>query len=123
MRLRLVLVDDHAQFLEAARLLLERQGAEVVATASTGADAERLTRELHPDCVLVDIELGVESGFDVATRLVAKHGRCVVLISVTDEADFADLIASSPAVGFIPKADLSAQRIADLLDNTPGGAI
>jgi len=117
MRPRLVLVDDNAQFLEAAQDLLERQGAEVVATASNGADAERLTRELHPDCVLVDVELGAESGFDLATRLVADCGQTVVLISVASEAELAELIESSPAIGFIPKAELSARRIADVLDD------
>ncbi len=122
MRSRLVIVDDNAQFLEAARDLLERQGAEIVAVASSGADAERLARELRPDCVLVDIDLGPESGFDVATRLAAV-GPSVVLISVYGETELADLIAASPAVGFIPKAELSAHRIADVLDGPRGPAV
>jgi DNA-binding NarL/FixJ family response regulator len=119
-RLRLVIVDDNAQFLEAARDLLEREGASVVATTSNGADAERFARELHPDCLLVDIGLGAESGFDVAHRLVAERHQQVVMISVYNESEFADLIASSAAVGFIAKAELSVQRIAEILGDARG---
>jgi DNA-binding NarL/FixJ family response regulator len=119
-RLRLVIVDDNAQFLEAARHLLEREGASVVATTSNSADAERFARELHPDCVLVDIGLGAESGFDVAHRLVVERHQQVVMISVYNESEFADLIASSAAIGFIPKAELSVQRIAGILGDARG---
>ena len=121
--MRLLIVDDNAQFLEAARALLERQSVEVVATVSNGADAERAVRELRPDCVLLDIGLGAESGFDVATRLAVEDGPYVVLISVYSESEYVDLIANSPAVGFIPKAELSAQRIADVLDGARGPTV
>ena len=64
-------------------------------------------------------KLGEESGFDVARGLVQdKRGEeaAVVLISTHTEADFADLIAESPAAGFLPKADLSATAIRRILD-------
>jgi DNA-binding NarL/FixJ family response regulator len=112
-----LIVDDNNQFLEAARDLLEQQGAHVVAVASKSADAIRLARDLRPDCVLVDVELGPESGFELAQRLVTDHCQRVVLISVYSEGEFADLIASSPAAGFITKAQLSVRRIADVLDD------
>jgi DNA-binding NarL/FixJ family response regulator len=109
------MVDDNEQFLMAARSLLERQGLHVVGVASTSAEATRLASELRPDCVLVDVDLGTESGFDVGARLVAEGSHAVVLISAYPEAEFSDLLAGSPVVGFISKAELSAQRIADLL--------
>ena len=113
---RVLIVDDNEHFLEAARSLLERQGLHVVGVASTSAEARRLASELRPDCVLVDVDLGTESGFDVAARLVAEGSYAVVLISAYPEAEFSDLLAGSPVVGFISKAELSAQRIADLLE-------
>jgi DNA-binding NarL/FixJ family response regulator len=116
MRLRLLIVDDNAGFIQAARVLLERQGAEVVGVASNGQDAVRLARELQPDGVLVDVELGPESGFDLVTRLTGEYQQRVVLISVHNENEFVDLIATTPALGFIPKADLSVGRITDVLD-------
>jgi DNA-binding NarL/FixJ family response regulator len=116
MPLRSLIVDDNMHFLAAARDLLEREGVEVVGVASSGAEAVQLADELRPDVALVDIDLGQESGLDVA-RLLAEdaRGSRVVLISAYSQSDFADLIAASPAVGFVPKAELSAARIEDVL--------
>jgi DNA-binding NarL/FixJ family response regulator len=116
--LRSLIVDDNAHFLHAARDLLERQGMLVVGVASTGDAALQQAEELRPDLLLVDIDLGDENGFDVAQRLAAarglEHAR-VVMISTYDEKDFAELIAASPAVGFITKTDLSWPAICALL--------
>jgi DNA-binding NarL/FixJ family response regulator len=111
--LRCLIVDDNASFLHAAGALLERQGVTVVGLASNAADAVRRERELRPDVVLVDIVLGPESGFDVARALAERDGDgpTVVLISTHAEADFADLIEESPATGFVPKSELSAEAI------------
>ena len=123
MALRSLLVDDNSRFLAAARDLLEREGIEVVGVASTIDDAERLAGALRPDVCLVDIDLGDESGFDLARRLVeADDGRPhVVLISAYPERDFADMIADSPALGFVAKPELSAARIHALLADEAGG--
>jgi CheY-like chemotaxis protein len=119
--LRCLIVDDNAAFLTAARGLLNRQGISVVGLASTGSEALRRAEELRPDVALVDIELGAESGFDVA-RLLAGTPRSeplpVVLISSYAEQDFVDLIAASPAVGFVSKSDLSGQALSDVLEGT-----
>ena len=125
MALRSVIVDDNSHFLGAARDLLEREGIEVVGVASTSAEAVQLVEQLRPDVTLVDIDLGEESGFDVVRRLVGatdvNAGR-IVLISTYAEKDFADLIAASPAVGFLSKSDLSAGAIHALLDSSGTGA-
>lgn len=107
-----LVVDDNASFLEAATTLLEREGL-AVAAASTAAEALSRARELRPDVVLVDIMLGRESGFDLARRLVEadSDGPTVILISTHAEADFADLIAQTPAAGFVSKSELSAAAI------------
>jgi len=107
-------VDDSSSFLEAAQALLEREGLSVAGVASSGAEALSRAAELRPDVVLVDISLGEESGFELARRLVANAedgGSTVILISTHTEADFADLIAASPAIGFLPKSELSADAI------------
>jgi DNA-binding NarL/FixJ family response regulator len=121
MPLRCLVVDDNASFLEAARVLLERQGLTVVGLASNGAEALRQAEELRPDVVLVDISLGEESGFDVARALVERGrggGASVILISTHSEEDFADLIRRCPAVGFLPKAELSADAIRAILNRS-----
>ena len=116
MTLRCLIIDDSPSFLRAARGLLERQGIAVVGTASTSAEAVALAAELRPDVTLLDIDLGGESGFEVAERLHGQRSQPpVILISTHAEEDFADLIASSSVVGFLPKVDLSADAIRDLL--------
>ena len=62
MPLRCLLVDDNEAFLEAASLLLEREGLTVVGVASSIAEALRQARALRPDVILVDIGLGEEPG-------------------------------------------------------------
>jgi DNA-binding NarL/FixJ family response regulator len=124
MALRLLIVDDNAHFLHAARTLLEREGMRVVAVASTSADAIRYAGELQPDVTLVDIDLGAESGFDLARRLTdagsAIAGR-VVLISAYPESDLRDIIDASPAIAFLPKSQLSSDAIRRLLGDREGG--
>ena len=94
--------------------MLEREGVAVVGVAVNGAEALRRAREFRPDVALVDISLGAESGFDVGWQ-VTPHVGNVILISSQDEDDYAELIADSPAVGFLSKADLSAEAIRRLV--------
>ncbi|MET7475787.1 response regulator [Streptomyces sp. NPDC005648] len=111
MSLRCLLVDDSIRFLEAARTLLERDGIPVVGLASTGAEALARAAELSPDVVLVDLDLDGESGFDIATRLADRVSSVIILISTHSLEDFEELVAGSPARGFLHKSDLSARAI------------
>jgi len=119
MPIRCLIVDDNRSFLEAARVLLERAGLTVADVATTGDEALRKAETLRPDVVLVDVSLGEESGFYLARRLVdgdPGNEAVVVLISTLAETDIADLIAESPAAGFLAKADLSASAILRIVD-------
>jgi DNA-binding NarL/FixJ family response regulator len=117
MGVRCLIVDDNSRFGEEARSLLEHEGVFVVGVAASGDDAVRLAGTLTPDLALVDISLGEESGFDVARRLVDSIAPppAVILVSTHDEREFSGRIAASPALGFIPKTKLSAERIHQLL--------
>ena len=122
--LRCLIVDDSPLFLAAARRLLERQGITVVGEVSTPSQAIALSAQLHPDVTLVDIDLGDASGFEVAGRLhqqVDPLAR-IILISTHDEDDYADLIALSPAIGFLSKARLSGDAIRAMLSADGGEA-
>jgi len=119
--MRCLIVDDSAGFVDAARGLLECQGLSVVGVASTGAEALRLFEETRPDVTLVDINLGGESGFELAEQLHRVEGTApsrVILISTHAAQDFADMIETSPAVGFLSKSALTGAAIADLVDGS-----
>ncbi|HLH58266.1 MAG TPA: response regulator [Streptosporangiaceae bacterium] len=120
MPLRCLLVDDNEAFLETASVLLEREGLTVVGVASSIAEALRQAHALRPDLILVDIGLGTESGFTLARLLDGNGQRAdVILISTGAEADYAELIAESPAAGFMAKSELSASRIGLILGHAP----
>jgi DNA-binding NarL/FixJ family response regulator len=113
-----VIVDDGPGFVAAARSLLERQGLTIVGVASNCAEGLRLAAELRPDVILVDIDLGGESGFELARRLDQMQDSTpapVILISTHSEEDYADLIGDSPALGFLSKTVISATTIRQLL--------
>lgn len=115
--MRCLIIDDNDTFLTAARSLLEQQGLAVVGVASNECDGLERARELTPDVILLDIDLGREDGFAVARRLAsdAPASPTVILISTHPQDDFAELVEKSPAAGFIPKSELSAPAIEELL--------
>ena len=63
---------------------------------------------LRPDGILVDIDLGDESGLDLARELASTGAAAVVLISAYPDSEFVDLVTSSPAIGSCPNP--SCQR-------------
>jgi DNA-binding NarL/FixJ family response regulator len=112
--LRCLIVDDNEEFLDAACNLLRRERVEIVGVASTAAEAVRLSAQLQPDVALVDVYLGAESGIELARRLAVDHGGpspAVILISTYSERDLAEVIAGSPAAGFVSKGSLSRAAI------------
>jgi DNA-binding NarL/FixJ family response regulator len=109
-----LIVDDHPAFRASARTLLEAEGYEVVGEADSGEAAVELVRELSPDVVLLDVALPDLSGLEVAERLADNRSQ-VVLVSSRDPRDFGARFRRSSAVGFIPKDDLSAETLRELL--------
>ena len=120
MALRCLIVDVSEEFLASAERLLAVQGLDVVGLAASGADALRLALELRPDVALVDVHLGDEDGLEVAQRIAtAAPATRVVLISTHPEADLAELVAGTPAAGFLAKTALSASAIVGLVGAGP----
>jgi CheY-like chemotaxis protein len=117
---RCLIVDDSADFRDAASALLGPAGISVVGVASNSAEALSLYRDLRPDVALVDVDLGTESGFELAEQLhmmATSSPLAVILVSTYAEADLADMIAASSAVGFLQKFTLSPDAIRDLLES------
>ena len=116
MGLRVLVIDDNADFRAAVRQLLERGGLVVVAEAAAGAEGVRAVQAHAPDLAIVDVQLPDIDGFAVAEQVGAlAPAPAVILTSSLDPADFGALLDTSPALGFIPKAELSAGAIEALL--------
>jgi DNA-binding NarL/FixJ family response regulator len=117
MRPRIVIVDDDPAFLATVRVLLEAEGFDVAGEALSGLECVTTVAELDPDLVLVDVNLPDIDGFEVVERL-ADGGRTtpVVLTSIRSAADFGDLVEASRARGFITKAEISGEALAEFLN-------
>ena len=97
-------------------MLLEAEGFEVVGEAVDGESALTEAGRLHPQLVLLDVQLPDIDGFDVAARLTHDVGApTVILCSSRDSSDFGPLVSRSGARGFVPKGELSGERLEELL--------
>jgi DNA-binding NarL/FixJ family response regulator len=111
-----LIVDDHPSFRASARVLLESEGLQVVGEAVDGASALTEAGRLQPQLVLLDVQLPDIDGFDVAARLTGTQpSPAVILVSSRDSSDFGPLVSRSGARGFVPKAELSGERLQALL--------
>jgi DNA-binding NarL/FixJ family response regulator len=119
MPLRCLIVDDDDAFRQEIGALLEEQGIRVVGGAASGAEALTQIAQSRPDVVLIDIDLGGESGLALTRTLAERANGAssphMVLISTHDETEYADLVEASPAVGFVAKTELSAAAIGRML--------
>ena len=117
MGLTVLIVDDHPSFRASARAMLESEGFDVVGEASDGVSAIEAVDALEPDVVLLDVQLPDMTGFDVCAALDGRNGDTpeIILVSSRDVSDYGELIAASCACGFVPKGELSGERVADLL--------
>jgi len=115
MQRTVLIVDDHPSFRASALVLLEAEGFTVVGEAEDGLAGLQAAEQLHPDIVLLDVNLPDVDGFDVASRLTGHDGApVVILVSSRDSSDFGPLVSRSGARGFIPKAELCAASITEL---------
>ncbi|MFL5823089.1 MAG: response regulator transcription factor [Solirubrobacteraceae bacterium] len=116
MPLRILIVDDHAEFRRHARRMLESDGHDVIGEAPDSASAVERARALRPDVVLLDVNLPDGSGLQIVDRLCppGSSGPAIVLTSTRAERDLEPLLRRSHARGFIPKQELSGSRIQEL---------
>jgi DNA-binding NarL/FixJ family response regulator len=112
----LLIVDDHASFRGFARTMLASDGFDVTGEAEDGESALAAVQDLDPDVVLLDVQLPGIDGFEVARRLAeaARRPR-VVLTSSRSASDYGTRLTDSPVDGFIPKQELSAAALANLV--------
>lgn len=111
----LLIVDDHADFRRLARSLLTADGFNVTGEVDEGESVFDEVERLHPDVVLLDVQLPGIDGFEVARRLArTAHPPQVVLTSTRLASDYGHRLDDAPVRGFIPKHELSGEALAAL---------
>jgi DNA-binding NarL/FixJ family response regulator len=114
---RILIVDDHPSFRATVKTLLIADGFDVVGEAGDGASALDAIADLHPDLVLLDVQLPDMDGFAVIEALLRMNGEApkVVLTSSHDATDFGSIVPRCGAAAFIPKAELSGAALRAVL--------
>jgi DNA-binding NarL/FixJ family response regulator len=109
--LRVLVVDDHDLFRTGLRNLLEEQGVNVVGEAENGESAIRLTSDLAPDVVIMDLNMPGVGGVETTRRLssLAPLSRVVVLTISADDDDVMNAVMAG-ACGYLLK-DSSIQEL------------
>jgi DNA-binding NarL/FixJ family response regulator len=113
--MKLLLVDDHALFCEALQSLLTLHGYEVVGTAGDGMEALEEARRLHPDLILMDIEMPDCDGL-AATRLIKAEmpDTKIVMLTVAQEDEVLFESLKSGASGYLLKSLRASQLLLQL---------
>jgi DNA-binding NarL/FixJ family response regulator len=113
---RVLTVDDHIAFRDAARTLVSSTpGFEIAGESSTGQAALQLAREVDPDIVLVDMRMTGLDGIETARRLHAEDpSRVIVLVSSADVSDLSELAAASGVAAILRKHWLTPRLLRGL---------
>lgn len=121
--MRVLLVDDHALFLQSLKGLLNTSGYEVVGVAKNGLEALAQARLLRPELVLMDIEMPKCDGL-AATRLIKAEMPQVKIVMLTVSTSDEHLFEAikSGAIGYLLKSQ-NADQFLDLVAQVESGGV
>jgi pilus assembly protein CpaE len=116
--LSVIVVDDQAPFRLAARAVLRRTtGFELVGEAENGREAITLAEDVHPDLVLMDINMPEMGGIEATRQIMAELPETVVILCSTyGVSDLPPEAATSGARAYVHKEQLDASTIKRLWD-------
>src|SRR5512139_1528436 len=119
--MKVLLVDDHALFLQSLTVLLNTSGYEVVGLAGNGVEALKQARLLRPDLILMDIDMPDCDGL-AATRLIKAEMPQIKIVMLTVSARDEHLFEAvkSGASGYLLKSQ-SAERFLELVAQVEHG--
>ena len=123
-RLRLLLTDDDANFMEAMAAFLESDGRfEVVAMAANGREGVELARTCGADIVLMDIDMPVMDGIDASRQIKLEQPELpIVLVSASQFADRVENARAAGASGYVQKGRIAQDLVNTILAVWRGGA-
>ena len=119
--MRVLIIDDHALFRDGLQGLLEQRGIEVAGAVASGAEGIKLTEELKPDIVLLDLRMPDMGGLEVLQKLKASKSTIPVVMLTTSNEE-SDLIKSlrSGAQGYLLK-DMEPDELVSALRDIENG--
>ena len=103
--IRILLADDHTILREGLRILLDAEtDMQVVGEAEDGRQAVKMTGELTPDVVLMDISMPLLNGLEATCQIKRQHpGVKVLILSMHDNEEYIRLALARGAMGYLLK--------------------
>jgi DNA-binding NarL/FixJ family response regulator len=122
MTLKILLVDDHTIIREGLRALIEKDpDTVVIGEAANGAEALRLTEELKPDLIVMDMTMPVMNGIDATRSITGKYPAIKVLaLSMESDRSFVVEALKAGATGYLLK-DSAFAEITEALSTVARG--
>ena len=122
MSITILLVDDHQIFREGLRSLINNgDTARVIGEAGDGAEAVRLTGELKPELVIMDLTMPVMNGIDATREIIKRYpGTKVLALSMESDRYFVVEVLKSGATGYLLK-DTAYSELADAIRTVARG--
>lgn len=102
--IHILIADDHPVFRFGLRALLESQSdLDVVGEAASGADAIRLAKSLHPDIILMDVNMPGLNGIEATKQICADLPDVAILIITMLDDDTVFMAMQAGARGYLLK--------------------
>ena len=111
--IRIVLADDHGVVRDGLRVLLEAQcDIQVVGDVANGRDALRLTRQLHPDVIVMDIAMPELNGIEATLQIQdASFSTQVLILSMHSTTEYVFRALQAGARGYLLKDSAGAEVV------------
>ena len=121
---RVLIAEDEALIRLDLKEMLEEEGFDVVAEVADGASAVRLTRELSPDLVILDVKMPVMDGIQAAEQITGERLSAVLILTAFSQRDLIDRARQAGAMAYLvkpfqkhdllPAIEIAAGRFKDL---------
>jgi DNA-binding NarL/FixJ family response regulator len=121
---KVALIDDHQTLLDLLTFAMANEDdIEVVGTATTAADGQRLVERTRPDVVLLDFALPDVDGVTLAAMLVDRHPDVrVVMLTASEDAELISRAATAGASGFVAKSG-ALDQVLDAVRSARSGSM
>jgi DNA-binding NarL/FixJ family response regulator len=119
--MRVVVADDHSLFRDGITSLLEAAGYEVVKQVGDGFEALEAVRLLHPDLILLDINMPNKNGLETVVDIKKEFPNVlVVMLTVSDDDEDLFQAIKAGANGYLLK-DLNSEEFLSMLQGLENG--
>ncbi len=121
---RVLIAEDEALIRLDLKEMLQEEGFEVVAEVADGASAVRLTRELRPDLVILDVKMPVMDGIQAAEEIANERLAAILMLTAFSQRDLVEQARRAGAMAYLvkpfqkhdllPAVEIAAGRFRDL---------